>query len=86
MGNASSAEFITAAAALRLAPAPEEGAAGAEEFWGRFFNGASALPAESIFSVIQPEQVREILHKQPRNLARTVIKARMVLLPDVGRW
>jgi hypothetical protein len=76
MGNASSAEFITAAASLRMSPVPEDGAQDADAFWSRLLSGTNAVPADSVFSVIQPEHVREILHKQPRNLARVITKAR----------
>ena len=68
MGNAHSGDYIAAAHALRSEPAQDTDA-----FWLRIFP-EQAIPALEMFSVIQPEHVREMRVSNPRNLALAVVK------------
>lgn len=81
MGNsastAASGDFISAAIALRTEAAPEEDVdpQGSEAFWLRVIPPA-AVPAPDLWSVIQPEHIREMRATNPRNLALAIVKVR----------
>ena len=47
-------------------------------YWARIFPDAAVTPLD-IFSIIQPDHVRELRASQPRNLALTIIKAASIL-------
>lgn len=73
--SSSSADFINAAAALRAESCPEPGETDEAAYWLRIFPDAP-IAALDVFSVIQPEHVRELRAVQPRNLALMIIKVR----------
>lgn len=73
MGNAASADLASAVTTLTTQPVPE----GDEEaaFWLRLLPKTAISTAE-FFSAIQPETVRQLLKKHPRNLALLLLKVR----------
>ena len=75
--SSSSADFINAAASLRAEGVPEAGEHDEAAYWARIFPDAP-IPALDVFSVIQPEHVRELRQVQPRNLSLLIIKVRRV--------
>ena len=72
----SSGDFIAAAHALRSGNAPSDADVIAETYWLRLFP-EHALPALEIFSVVQPEHIRQMRARNPRNLALVVLKVRL---------
>jgi len=73
MGNASSTNLSSIVTALKSGPAPETGDENEDLYWNQLLPN-QAIPILTLFSELQPENIREILHKQPRNLALLLLK------------
>lgn len=73
MGNAASTNLAAVVDQLASGPVPETGDEKEDLFWNQMLP-AKAVPSLAIFADLQPDNVRDILQKQPRNLALLLLR------------